>query len=158
MSTYAERLRFARDRRHMTQAQLARAAGVTRETVTRIETGVIEKPHNDTAIRLARALRVDLRWFCGRACPMADDLWFVYWFMDEAHSVIYVGMSGNPIGRFAQHRYQPWAAEIHDYAWKVYPTYEAAAEAEKIAIRALDPRHNRRHRGPQRLERTKLVR
>lgn len=157
MSTYAARLRFARDQRHLTQVSLARLSGVSRETIARIETGAIERPHLATVDALAAALRVNGQWLWGRQVPMAHDLWYVYWFTDEHHRIIYVGMTGNPIGRFAQHRYQPWAAEIDKYAYQVFATYDDAAATERAAIVALRPCHNVKDK-PRLIERTKLVR
>lgn len=157
MSTYAERVRFARDLRHLTQVRLARESGVSRQLVTRIESGATVKPHADTVLRLASALRVNESWLMGMARPMARDLWFVYWMTDAYNAVIYVGMTGDLIRRREQHRYDPWAREVHAYAYQVHPSYDQAIKAEREAIGVLAPRHNVRH-APQLLERTKLVR
>ena len=59
-------LRAVRRRRRMTQAQLARAAGVSQATVSRVERGLLGQSTFDTVRAVARALgvRVDLdaRW------------------------------------------------------------------------------------------------
>lgn len=55
----AERVRTERERAGLTQAQLAEAAGVTDETVSRIERGRFE-PSVSTLIELSEALGSDL--------------------------------------------------------------------------------------------------
>jgi transcriptional regulator with XRE-family HTH domain len=46
-------------RAEMTQAELAKKAGVSRHTVMRLESGDVESVTFDTVNRLARALNVD---------------------------------------------------------------------------------------------------
>lgn len=157
MTTYAARLRFARDRRHLTQVQLAKLAGVQRHVITRLESGQTTRPHTATIVNLARALRVNPSWLSGKSCPMARDLWFVYWLTNHYHAIVYVGMTGNLLGRIEQHRFQPWAGEIFAHAYQVFATWDDARATEQAAIVALCPRYNIQDT-PRLLERTKLVR
>jgi transcriptional regulator with XRE-family HTH domain len=57
----SERIRELRESRALTQTQLARMAGTTQPTISRIEKGEIEKrPDRPLAARIARALSVTL--------------------------------------------------------------------------------------------------
>ena len=51
-------VRTARRRRFMTQAQLAKAAGISQRTLVNIETNKVE-PHFSTILKLADALGID---------------------------------------------------------------------------------------------------
>lgn len=53
-----ENVRAARHRNFMTQAQLAKAAGLSQRTLVNIETNKVH-PHFSTILRLAEALSVD---------------------------------------------------------------------------------------------------
>ena len=53
-----ENVRAVRHRNFMTQAQLAKAAGLSQRTLVNIETNRVQ-PHFSTIIRLAEALGVD---------------------------------------------------------------------------------------------------
>lgn len=61
MSTYAERLRQAREARGWTQQELEEASGVSQETISRHEGGERE-PKDPTVQRLAKPLRVSPAW------------------------------------------------------------------------------------------------
>ncbi len=63
MVTVGERLRLARERRVLTQADLATKAKVTVVAISRIENGRLDgTPRQSTVRRLARALKVDPAW------------------------------------------------------------------------------------------------
>lgn len=62
------RVKAVRSRAGLTQAGLAEAAGVSDETVSRIERGAYE-PAVSTLVALADALRVPLDVLVGRAAP-----------------------------------------------------------------------------------------
>ncbi len=63
MDTLGQRLEDARRRRVMTQAELAKAAGVALITVTRLEnSGDNPSPRPATVRRLAGALGIDPAW------------------------------------------------------------------------------------------------
>ena len=62
MDTLGHRLREARQRAVMTQAELAAAAGVGLNTVNRLENDAIDNPRPGTVRRLAAALGVDPAW------------------------------------------------------------------------------------------------
>ena len=51
-------VRTARRKRFMTQAQLAKAAGISQRTLVNIETNKVE-PHFSTILKLADALDID---------------------------------------------------------------------------------------------------
>lgn len=57
------RLTFARKRRQLTKKQLAEMAGISSITLTRIDTGVITCPGDDTVSALARALEYPVSFF-----------------------------------------------------------------------------------------------
>ena len=61
-------------------------------------------------------------------------------------TLLYVGMSNDPDRRFGEHAdSQPWWAEVRKFevgTW--YPSRSAAAEAERVAIRSEQPKHNKR--------------
>lgn len=63
METLGDRLETTRRKRVLTQADLARKAGVSQITVTRLESPNSEaNPRVDTVRRLAEALDVDPSW------------------------------------------------------------------------------------------------
>jgi transcriptional regulator with XRE-family HTH domain len=62
METIGQRIVFARRRKVMSQAELARAAGVAPVTVTRLENDVNENPRPATIRKLAEALNVSPGW------------------------------------------------------------------------------------------------
>lgn len=70
----------------------------------------------------------------------------VYRFFDEDDALMYVGLTSNMPARLASHRTQSWwASRITRVRLQVFPTPEAAADAEAQAIRAEHPRFNLRH-------------
>lgn len=62
MVTLGQRLRHARRRAVMTQAELAQAAGVALITANRLENDAIANPRPETVRRLAKALGVEPAW------------------------------------------------------------------------------------------------
>jgi transcriptional regulator with XRE-family HTH domain len=63
METFAERLEASRRRGLLTQAELARKAGVSLITVTRLENENLNaNPRPDTVKKLAGVLEVDPAW------------------------------------------------------------------------------------------------
>ncbi len=62
MSTVGGRLRQARERRVMSQEDLARAADVTEATISRIENDRYGPPRPSTIRKLAGALNVEPGW------------------------------------------------------------------------------------------------
>lgn len=66
LATFAKRLREARQKAGLTQAELAKKADTTAATVSSYEsTGTIKKASLDLAISFAEALGVSLDWLCG---------------------------------------------------------------------------------------------
>ncbi len=60
--TFGQRLRSARQRHVMTQADLAQAAGVALITANRPENDAIDNPRPDTVRKLAKVLDLDPAW------------------------------------------------------------------------------------------------
>jgi transcriptional regulator with XRE-family HTH domain len=60
--TLGQRLRATREQRGLTLAQLATRAGLTSDTIWRIETGATRAPQAATVAALARALEVTPGW------------------------------------------------------------------------------------------------
>lgn len=54
-----EKLRGVRDRRLLSQRELAEKAGLSPTTILKLETGKVDDPHPRTIRKLARALEVD---------------------------------------------------------------------------------------------------
>ncbi len=81
MSTLAERLREAREDKGVTQEDLADAAGVSKQAVSKIENGGTLKPAMSTMEPIARLLGVNVRWLVDGKPPkiagdmVADDGW-----------------------------------------------------------------------------------
>ena len=62
MLSLSARLKQVRERRVMTQEELATAAGVPVVTISRIENGHTGEPRPSTVRKLAKALSVDPTW------------------------------------------------------------------------------------------------
>ncbi len=62
METVGERVRSSRERRIMTQGDLANAAGLALVTINRLENDAIEHPRPGTIRKVATALNVDPVW------------------------------------------------------------------------------------------------
>lgn len=64
--TFSKRLKEARQKAGLTQAELAKKAGTTSATVSSYESaGTIKKASLDLAMNFANALNVSLDWLCG---------------------------------------------------------------------------------------------
>ena len=72
MKTVGERVRWARERRGLTQAEVDETADLSCGHTGSIERGRRESPSTVTLTRLARALKVDVAWltFGGRSRPV----------------------------------------------------------------------------------------
>lgn len=58
-------------------------------------------------------------------------------------SLLYVGIAGNPGRRWEQHAgVKPWWGHVSRTTCEHFPTREAAARAELVAIRTENPKHN----------------
>lgn len=73
MKSFAEKIKDARNELGITQAQLAKACGITSRAVQTYETGE-KRPHKSTLIKLAKELKVSIRFLEEDECedPMAD--------------------------------------------------------------------------------------
>lgn len=72
MKSLAERVSFARRRAGLTQAQLAKRAGVTRAGAGQWETGVTQSLSADVAIKVASALGVRIEWLVYGSGPLEE--------------------------------------------------------------------------------------
>lgn len=66
---FAERLKAARMKKHISQAELAKAVGVSAATISSYETPNGAKvPALDKAASIASELEISLDWLCGKEC------------------------------------------------------------------------------------------
>ena len=61
--TFGSRLREAREAKHMTQAELCRAVGISKSTLSHCESGH-RMPKMEYVVAIAKALDVELTWLC----------------------------------------------------------------------------------------------
>lgn len=64
--TLGERIQNALDMRDMTQADLARATGLSTGLIAQIVSGRTKDPHFSNVVKIARALDVSLNYLAGR--------------------------------------------------------------------------------------------
>lgn len=62
------RLREAVQRSGVTQGEIARRAGLSPESLSRVLTGKHARPQFTTVVRIARALRVQVSWLLDEPC------------------------------------------------------------------------------------------
>lgn len=74
IQSLGERLREARRARKVTQAQLAKAAGVKQPSISELETGETKMISGDTLIAISSALRVRPEWLLTNRGQMEDDV------------------------------------------------------------------------------------
>ena len=66
LATLAERINFAMDKRNMTQADLARATGMSTSKVSYICNGTTKDPQFTAVVKIAAALDVSLSYLAGK--------------------------------------------------------------------------------------------
>lgn len=71
VTTFAERLRFARGLRRLTQAELARASGISQSAIANYESSARQFPK--AIFRLASVLKVSAQWLAEGTGPMEHD-------------------------------------------------------------------------------------
>jgi hypothetical protein len=77
----------------------------------------------------------------------------LYRHFGAADDLLYVGISLSAVHRLSQHcAASPWAHEIVRVSVELFPTREAAMEAERLAVESENPRHNVRLRSKKKLE------
>lgn len=64
-TTLADRIQFAMDMRDMSQADLARATGMSTALIAQIVSGRTKDPHLSNVVKIARALDVSLNYLAG---------------------------------------------------------------------------------------------
>ena len=70
-----------------------------------------------------------------QSAPKPERPTAVYWLFADGDALLYVGMTNNPIQRFAEHsRDKPWWPQVTSYAIRWYDTRARAEAAEKAAI------------------------
>jgi predicted GIY-YIG superfamily endonuclease len=89
--------------------------------------------------------------------PYDNEPHAVYRIFGDADQLLYVGRSRHPKSRLGQHKRGPWRAEIrrHELTW--YPDKDDATVAERLAIYAEHPAHNRRPGDLSHAERRQLT-
>ncbi|MGW6357933.1 GIY-YIG nuclease family protein [Streptomyces sp. NPDC055092] len=66
----------------------------------------------------------------------------VYWLFSEVDELLYVGISRNPMARWAEHAQTTWWAQVSRFAVKWYPTRKAALCVELRTIHDDAPTYN----------------
>lgn len=82
-----------------------------------------------------------------RAVGLAEHLGktaLLYRFHDAAGTLLYVGVTVNPVMRWQQHKRKPWWAQVASVSVEEHPYTNAALDAELVAIRTEAPLHNLR--------------
>lgn len=64
-TTLADRIQFAMDMRDMSQADLARATGMSTALIAQIVSGRTKNPHLSNVVKIAKALDVSLNYLAG---------------------------------------------------------------------------------------------
>jgi predicted GIY-YIG superfamily endonuclease len=67
---------------------------------------------------------------------------WLYRLFDTEGAVLYVGISRSPSSRFMQHGRKQWWPEVAQVRLQRYATDAEAMDAEMIAVRVEQPRHN----------------
>lgn len=69
---------------------------------------------------------------------------YVYRLFDADGGLLYIGSSINPRARFDRHKLeQPWWPQVASWTLEACPSLDEARIAERLAIDAEDPRHNK---------------
>ena len=80
--------------------------------------------------------------------PPADEPTSVYYLHTSDHKLLYVGITSRRMLRFVGHRDdKDWWPEVAYASFEHLPTRLHALQREAAAIRELNPRYNRTHRG-----------
>ena len=66
----AERVRQLREKKGMTQKQLAEASGITQASMSRIESGIVKQPRHEALKGLAVALGVTVDYLIGKTVSL----------------------------------------------------------------------------------------
>ena len=66
METLSERIQYAMDKRNMSQADLARATGISTANIANIVTGKTKDPQFTNVVKIAMALDVSLNYLAGK--------------------------------------------------------------------------------------------
>jgi hypothetical protein len=88
----------------------------------------------------------------GGVCVKCEDVArgpFVYRCLDSGGRLIYIGSAASRIARFKSHETQsPWWPEVADIQVEYFPTIFQARAAERLAIVAESPLHNKQYKKP----------
>lgn len=75
--------------------------------------------------------------------PRLPERWTLYRFLDAEGALLYVGITGRGVSRWAQHsKDQPWWLDVATVRVEHFDTLDELASAERAAIRSEDPRYN----------------
>ena len=72
MNTFAERLKYARQRAKMSQDELAHRINVSKANISKIEMGLTANCYMDTLFKMADAMSIDPRWLATGKSPVGD--------------------------------------------------------------------------------------
>lgn len=70
MSKIGERVKYARMAIGWTQPELAKAAGITKQALSQIETGATKNPRPENLLNISDATGYELRWLISGKTPM----------------------------------------------------------------------------------------
>ncbi len=71
-NTFAERLKYARQRAKMSQEELARRVNVSKATISKAEMGLTQDMMMNTLFAMADAMMIDPRWLATGKSPITD--------------------------------------------------------------------------------------
>lgn len=72
MDTFAERLKYARQRAKMSQEELARRVGISKASVSKCEMGLTSDVYMSTLFKMADAVQIDPRWLATGKAQIVD--------------------------------------------------------------------------------------
>ncbi len=74
METFAQRLKYARQRASMSQDELAHKVGISKASVSKIEMGLTNDVLMGTLFKMADIMQIDPRWLATGKSPMGESM------------------------------------------------------------------------------------
>jgi transcriptional regulator with XRE-family HTH domain len=72
MDTFAQRLKYARQRAKMSQEELARKLDVSKAMISKVEMGLTQDVYMTTLFHMADAMSIDPRWLATGKSPVGE--------------------------------------------------------------------------------------